>query len=509
MEGTSESTAVFSGVTVPPRSVSVDLLFIPVFQDDDALDDLPGLDAATQGEVNRARSSGEFRAKPYELFLTTIADAGWKPRRIALIGAGKRADQDAVRARRLAAACGYAARQRSIDSAGYLLRAGQPLPERARAAADGLSAAEFDTGPYKAAGEATGRYPRRVVVIAPDGDGPVIEQAVRRGRIVGESANMARTLANEPANILTPREFAARVAAIAGAVGLAVEVLDERELEALGMRLHLGVARGSAEPPRLIVVRHEPPAAPEAPVFGFVGKGVTFDSGGISIKPADGMERMKGDMSGGAAVAAALSAAARLGAPHRIVGVIPATENMPGGRATRPGDVIVGASGKSVEIVNTDAEGRLILADALWYAARAGATHLVDVATLTGACVVALGRTVSGLFGAPLDWVRTVESAARRAGDRVWHLPIYEEALDDMKSEVADLVNSGGRPGGAITAAAFLREFTGTLPWAHVDIAGTAWAETRKPYQPKGPTGVGVRLLTELALDGADGRGQE
>jgi leucyl aminopeptidase len=205
-------------------------------------------------------------------------------------------------------------------------------------------------------------------------------------------------------------------------------------------------------------------------------------------------------MSGGAAVAAAVRALAELGAPCRVIGIIPTTENMPGGKATRPGDVLTGASGKTVEVINTDAEGRLILGDALWYARKLGATHLVDVATLTGACMVALGRTVSGLFGQPPEWVSTVESAAQRAGDRVWHMPIYEEATDQLRSEIADMVNSAGRYGGAVTAAAFLREFAGDVPWAHLDIAGPAWAETKEPYQPKGPTGVAVRALIELGM---------
>jgi leucyl aminopeptidase len=207
-------------------------------------------------------------------------------------------------------------------------------------------------------------------------------------------------------------------------------------------------------------------------------------------------------MSGGAAVAAAMGALATLGAPIRVIGIIPTVENMPGGRSIRPGDVVVGASGTSVEIVNTDAEGRLILADALWYARQLGATHIVDVATLTGACVIALGHAMSGLFGAPRRWVDIVQAAAARAGDRVWPMPIYEEAREQLKSEIADLVNSAGRPGGAVTAAAFLREFAGGPNWAHLDIAGTAWAETRKPYQPKGATGAAVRTLIELGMTG-------
>jgi leucyl aminopeptidase len=250
----------------------------------------------------------------------------------------------------------------------------------------------------------------------------------------------------------------------------------------------------------MMVFRHEPHGVKSGPVLALVGKGVTFDTGGISIKPADGMDRMKDDMAGGAAVAAAMHAIAKLGAPIRVIGIVPATENMPGGRAIKPGDILKSAEGKTVEIMNTDAEGRLILGDGLWYARQLGATHLVDVATLTGAIVVALGKHVSGLFGTPPWWVEQVRRVADRAGDRMWPLPLAADYFDQLKSEIADFTNTGGRPGGAITAALFLKEFTGGLPWAHLDIAGTAWAEDARPYQPKGASGVAVRTLTELAF---------
>jgi leucyl aminopeptidase len=239
-------------------------------------------------------------------------------------------------------------------------------------------------------------------------------------------------------------------------------------------------------------------------VLGLIGKGITFDTGGISIKPAEGMERMKTDMSGGAAVVAAMRAIALLDAPMSVVGVVPAAENMPGGRAIRPGDVLTSASGKTVEVNNTDAEGRLVLADALWYAQRLGATHLVDVATLTGACVVALGKIASGLFATPAWWGDLVRDVAMRAGDRVWPMPVHQDYLEQMKSDIADLLNAGGRAAGAITAAMFLKEFTGGRPWAHLDVAGTAWADEPKPWQPKGTTGVAVRTLAELAFTAAN-----
>jgi leucyl aminopeptidase len=267
------------------------------------------------------------------------------------------------------------------------------------------------------------------------------------------------------------------------------------------MGLITGVAQGSAEPPRLLTLAHLPKGVTTGPILGLVGKGVTFDTGGISIKPAELMDRMKDDMSGGAAVITAMRALNLLGAPIRVVGVVAMVENMPGGRALKPGDVIRGASGKTVEVLNTDAEGRLILGDALWYAReKMGATHLVDVATLTGACVVALGRITSGIFGTPDWWVDVVRETGAKAGDRLWPMPIYEEYVDQLKSEIADLANVGGRPGGAITAALFLKEFAGGLPWAHLDVAGTAWVDEPKPYSPKGPSGVAVRTLAELAF---------
>jgi leucyl aminopeptidase len=232
-----------------------------------------------------------------------------------------------------------------------------------------------------------------------------------------------------------------------------------------------------------------------------VGKGITFDTGGISIKPADGMERMKDDMAGGAAVACAMRAIGLLKAPMRVVGVVPACENMPGGRAIKPGDILKSAQGTTIEVLNTDAEGRLILGDGLWYARRLGATHLVDVATLTGAVVVALGKITSGLYGTPDAFVQQVRRVADAAGDRVWPLPIFDEYREQLKSDIADMTNTGGRPAGSITAAMFLKEFTGGLPWAHIDIAGTAWAEEAKPYLPKGPSGVAVRTLAALAFE--------
>ena len=495
----------------PLSGVDVDLLLIPWFAGDGP-PLVAGLDDATGGEVGRALASGEFAAGLFDVFLASISDRSWKARRIALVGAGKAVQFDAGVARKLAIVAGLAARQRHVARAAFVLQPGPADPSGdvdvrglAQAVAEGLTLAEFNIGSYKTADGAPAAAPRCTLVVprledtSPE---PMrgIEAAVARGRLLGECSNLARELANEPGNTLTPREFAARAAAIASAGGVAVEVLDERQIEALGMGLLLGVARGSSEPPRLMVFRHEPAGAPAGPVLGLVGKGITFDTGGISIKPADGMERMKDDMAGGAAVACAMRALAVLGAPIRVIGVVPATENMPGGRAIKPGDILKSAEGKTVEVINTDAEGRLVLADGLWYVRRLGATHLVDVATLTGAIVMALGKITSGIFGTPDAWVSHVRRVADRAGDRVWPLPIFEEYRDQLKRDIADMTNTGGRAAGSITAALFLKEFTGGLPWAHIDIAGTAWAEEAKPYLPKGPSGVAVRTLAELAF---------
>jgi len=496
MSSTAPVRPAFTASVLDPRGVAADLLFVPVF-DSDTGDDLTAIDHATGGALTRARETGEFRAKLYEVFITAVTEAGWKSSRVAFIGAGPRAGVSAERTRRLAAVCGYTARQRAAGAMAVLSRGLSPAT-----LADGISAAEFESGSYKSDTAARNPFPGRVTVVVPGGDESAVSQDVARGRTIGESVNITRALANEPANVLTPVEFATRVAAIERDAGLEVDVLDEQRMRDLGMNLLLAVAQGSEQAPRLIVIRHDPPGAPASPVFAFVGKGVTFDTGGISIKPADGMERMKDDMAGGAAVTGAMRAIRLLGAKYRTIGLIPTVENMPSGRATRPGDVVVGANGTSVEIINTDAEGRLILADALWYARRLGATHIVDIATLTGACMVALGRNVSGLFGAPAEWVDTVQRVGQAAGDRLWPLPIYEEAREELASEIADLINAAGRPGGAITAAAFLQAFAGDGPWAHLDIAGTAWAESKQPYQPKGATGVAVRTLVEIAMTG-------
>ncbi len=493
-------------------SLDADWLFIPIARQE-AAPAFADIDAATGGQLSRALSSGEFKAKEYRVFSTPIVDGGWRPRRVAFVGAGDVERFDATLLRRLASVAGLFARDRKAASIGFVCRqpsgvsteANGPRPTAvlSQAIAEGLLFATFDPAAYKTEDHDVWEPERFVVGLHEGGDSDheAASEAVRQGVVLSECTNLARGLANEPGNRLRPREFADRAAHLASRAGLQVTVLDEARIAELGMGLLLGVARGSEEPPRLLVIEYQPRIKNNGTGLGLVGKGVTFDPGGLSIKPSQGMERMKDDMAGGAAVVGALTAIARLEAPIPVVGVVPIAENMPSGYAIRPGDVLRSASGKTVEVLDTDAEGRLILGDALWYARQRGATHIVDIATLTGACMIALGHAVSGLFAQPKAWADTLQSVADKAGDTIWPMPLYDDYFDLLRSDIADLKNVGGRPAGAITAAIFLQQFAGSGPWAHLDIAGTAWNEDAKEYLPKGPTGAGVKTLARLAFE--------
>ena len=479
--------------------VEAELLVVPVLEEETA-QDLEGLDRAVGGILKDARSRGEFRGKRFEQLGAAVQDEGWRARRVLLIGAGRGAPS--IRhLRHLAAAAAAAAGKQRARTVAFVIRGGSATPDGAQAAAEGLVLGTFGAGSYKTDDD-THRV-SELTVSAPAGEPTGLGRLTARGALLGECGNQARHLANEPGNALTPQVFGECARTLVADTALEVEVLEPPAIEALKMGMLLGVARGSVEPPRVIVMRHQPRGAPESPVLGLVGKGVTFDSGGISLKPADSMERMKDDMAGGAAVMCAMRAISRLNVGIQVIGVIPATENLPGGRAIKPGDVLRSAAGKTVEVINTDAEGRLILGDALWYAKRLGATHLIDVATLTGGCVVALGKITTGLFGTPARWVDAVMAAGETAGEQLWALPVFEDYAELLQSDIADLKNSGGRAASPISAAMFLKAFTGGTPWAHLDIAGTAWNDEARPYEPKGPTGVAVRTLVELACDSA------
>jgi leucyl aminopeptidase len=327
-----------------------------------------------------------------------------------------------------------------------------------------------------------------------------VREAAKRGQVVSGAVYFARDLVSTPSNEMTPTILAGRAKDVAKNKGVRVSVLDVKGIKKAGMNAMLGVARGSHEPAKFIILRYDGAPKKEKPVV-VVGKGITFDSGGISLKPAEKMDEMKADMSGGAVVLGVFKAISELGLPVNLVGLIPATENLPGGGAYKPGDVLRSLSGKTIEIISTDAEGRLLLADALTYAGHFNPAAVVDIATLTGACVIALGEDVIGMLGTDDKLKAQVRAAAEETGEKLWELPLWEDFAELLKSDVADFKNTGGRAGGAISAAVFLSKFVGKYPWVHLDIAGPAWRKAGKPYIPKGASGIGVRLLVRFLMD--------
>jgi len=493
-----ELQSTIKGAKLTLEKVATELLVVPISLSDGP-SELSDLNRAVDGEVERALSRGECTGKKYESFIVKTIDDSWSADRLLLIGMGEERPFSVSRLREVASAAALVGRRCRINDMAFAVPDSINTEIGVQAVAEGLTLGEFSPDLYKAENDQEPSSLRSLQVVSTHDDSELIENAVARGRILGECSNLAKRLANEPGNKLSPSILAEQALEILKGTSLEIDVLDEDSIRELGMGLLLGIAQGSVEPPRVIVMRHEPTGVTDGPVLALIGKGVTFDSGGISLKPAESMERMKEDMSGGAAVICAMRAISQLNPSLRVIGIVPTTENMPGGRAVKPGDVLYGASGTTVEVINTDAEGRLILADALWYAMELGATHLVDVATLTGGCIVALGNTTSGLFGAPDSWVNTVRDIANQAGDRVWPMPVFDDYSEQLRSDIADVANVGGRPASAITAAMFLKRFTDGRPWAHLDIAGTAWSEENSAHQKKGPTGVAVRTLVELA----------
>jgi len=361
---------------------------------------------------------------------------------------------------------------------------------------EGAFVGDFDPDTYRS--DRKDQSMQSFTVAAPaKSEKATLEAAFALGVIVGESQNFTRSLVNEPGNKLTPTILGQRAAEMASEVGLGWEVHSTEKLHELKMGAFWSVSQGSEEPPALIVLRYEPAGVTDGPILGLVGKGITFDSGGISLKPGDNMEKMKYDMAGGAAMIGAMRAIALLKPRVRVIGIVCASENMPDGKAQKPGDVQTAMSGKTIEIINTDAEGRLVLADGLTYAKQLGATHLIDAATLTGACVVALGMINAGAFSNDDATYAKFDGALATSGEKFWRLPLGEEYAEQIKSEIGDIKNTGGRWGGAITAAEFLRVFAEETPWIHLDIAGLAWVEDSKPYIAKGPSGVAVRSILE------------
>jgi len=462
--------------------------------------DLAVADKALAGAVSQLISQGEIKGKVREV--TIIHSLGRLPAaKVVVAGLGKKEELSLDKIRMAAGEACRLLQQKGVgDAATVALGAGGiALEGVAQAVTEGALLGTYSFRRHMTKEAEHGELKRLTIVIADKTKLPLLKKGSDRGRILAEATRLARDMVNEPANYMTPSNMAKTAASLAKTYGLKLEVLEREQMRKLGMGALLGVTQGSRQPPKFIVLRYLGGASAQIDL-ALVGKGITFDAGGISIKPSEGMGEMKGDMAGGAAVMAALSAIAQLKLRLNVVAVIPCTENLPSGEALKPGDVLTAMNGKTIEIISTDAEGRLVLADALSYAGKLGAKRIVDVATLTGSCHVALGDDCSGVLGNNQELVDKLIAASATAGELMWQLPMYEQAKEQLKSEVADIKNLGGKWGGAITAAHFLAEFAGNTPWVHLDIAGTSLSEKERGYIAKGATGVAVRTLVNLAL---------
>ena len=465
-------------------------------------DNVSHLDDELRRAVEALLASGEFEAKEDSTLLLHAASVEGS-RRLLLVGLGEPGTDDSSLFRRAAAVAIRRAKDAGARRLVLVKPASHPDGAILSAIAEGAFLGSYESDFYKEAEDDDPSLERLVIVDRPDG-GHDAADLVDRARIVAESVNWARELADEPGNILPPREFARRAAEMAEEFGLAVESLDGSEIRERGMGGLLGVGQGSDNEPALIVVRYTPEeltttADDSAELWAFVGKGITFDTGGISLKKPLGMEEMKSDMAGGAAVLAALRAIAQLKPRKRVVAIVPTAENMPSGRAIKPGDIVRTLAGHTIEVVDTDAEGRLVLVDGIAFAKQLGATSIVDVATLTGAIIVALGTHRTGLFSNDDAWATAVQAAAERAGEPVWRMPVSDDYKNKIESPIADFKNYGGKPD-AVAAALLLSKFAGDTPWVHLDIAGTSWHDEATSYAPKGASGAGVRTLIELVV---------
>jgi len=463
------------------------------------------VDRALNGAIREVIATGDFKGKRDSSVVLYTRGALPAPR-VLVVGLGPAEKFDAGQARRAAAVAARRARDLGVKSIATIVHGGGvgglTPDDAAQAVVEGGLLALYRFCKHVPQPEEN-KDPQQITLVEFDGAKmPAVERGAARGRVIAEAAGFARDLVNEPANYMTPTIMAERALAMAQAVGLRCTVLDEAQMRELGMGLLLGVAAGTYQPPRFIVLEHNVERT-DLPTVVLVGKGITFDSGGISLKSDDEMWRMKGDMGGAAAVIGALQVAARLNLPLRVVGLAPCTENLPGGHAIKPGDVLTGMTGKTVEIISTDAEGRLILADALAYADRYKPQAVVDLATLTGAIGVALGKQAAGLFANQEELAGRLLQAAERSGERLWRMPLYDEYKEAIKSEVAEVKNAGGRHNGIGTSAKFLEHFTAGYPWAHLDIAAMVLTDEDSPLGPKGATGYGVRLLAQFLRDWA------
>ncbi|MFO7892593.1 MAG: leucyl aminopeptidase [Longimicrobiales bacterium] len=483
------------------------LLVLFHFQDhDEPAGPAAEVDDALNGLLSRILNRGDFSGRDGQTMVVYPEDAGSPAERVLVAGLGARAEADHESLRRAVGSAVRRAEELKVEELTVALPAGTDLGEggsrrsAARALVEGAVLAAWDYRTLKsdpgAEDEPVVRLSSVAILARDDADADTLRPGVDVGRIVAEAENLARELASKPGNVATPSHLAEVAREIAGEGGMEITVFDRAAMVEEGFGGILGVAAGSDEEPRFIVMEYRGGEADEAPL-ALVGKGVTFDSGGISIKPSQKMEEMKYDMSGAAAVLGAMQAVARLRPRVNVVALVPATENLPSGRATKPGDVLHMYSGKTVEVINTDAEGRLILADALAYARRYQPRAVLDAATLTGSVVIALGHHAVGVMGTDDDVVREVLSAGDRTGERCWKLPLWDVYREQIDSQVADIQNTGGRPAGCITAGWFLREFVEDVPWAHLDVAGTAWKDEPPSYLRKGATGIPTRLFIE------------
>jgi leucyl aminopeptidase len=479
-----------------PGSVRAAALVVPVFAGAALEGAAKEIDTQLQGALGEVLK-GEISGKFGEVSLVHAHDKPFK--RVLLIGLGDaKRFEPYMLARFAGTAVRYLGRRNVRDIA--LVLPPQVKGNETGAASllvEGALTGSFDASVYqKSPDKRSGAD--TLTLIAGDSDEQALQAGISRGEVLGDAVNFARKLAITPANDMTPTHLAEAAQQAAKDSGLEVDILDEDRCRQEGMGSFLSVAQGSSQPPKFIVLKYQGnPGSKE--LLALVGKGITFDSGGVSLKPPERMEEMKYDMSGAAGVIAAMRAIGKLKPQINVVGIAPATENMPGGRATKPGDIFTAMNGKTIEVINTDAEGRLILADALCYANKLGATRIVDAATLTGACVIALGHTASAAVSNNDGLVQAFLAAAKPTGERYWQMPLYDEYADLMKSDIADLKNTGGRPAGTLTASAFLKAFAGDTPWVHLDIAGTAYLDSESSWQAKGPTGTPVRAFVAFA----------
>jgi leucyl aminopeptidase len=488
------------GRSGPYQDIDAQALAVAVFKDEKADEGfLRDLDTAVGGVVKTVLESEEFKGKEGETLYLHLPSGTLKARRLLLVGVGERGDYQTAKASELAGTAVRVLRGRNVKSIALVPRLeGDPETVAARSV-EGAIIGLFELDKYRTVDKEQ-RVVERLIVFVDRADVNALKRGVERGQIVGESVNFARDLANEPGGYMTPTNMAERAQQIASEFNLSIDVLDEARMEQEGMGSLMSVSRGSDQPAKLIVLKYTPaePSKDDDQLLAFVGKGITFDSGGISLKPGENMELMKYDMTGGATVLGAMRAIGQLKPSIPVLGVAACSENLPSGKATKPGDIVRAMTGKTIEVINTDAEGRLVLADAIAYARKLGATRIIDLATLTGAVSIALGDVNAAVLGTDQALIEEIIVAGKEVGEKFWQLPLDKEYSKQIKSDIADIKNVGGRKAGTITAAAFLKEFADGVAWAHLDIAGTAWGDEAKPFRSKGPTGIAVRTLINI-----------